>query len=766
MNLVPEPGRRIADLARTDKWYLSGLDGTAWAPPFPRWLDRPGFWDPAHVFHLRVGPCFSIALLDGSGRELPLGRTLGGEADWRPDRLLTRWSDGTEDMSAPTNSDTACIAEEERTVLAGGILESRWRISEGHAAWIAAFTAQPVAEASAFRATDRGVAWRLIVADGARPSVGMRLGLEGSEEPAWRSVMRSEGVEALPEWGMSPFGDEVCAAVASGSGSPNPVPESGLDPAYVAQEGGSHGWTWVAVVLPIAYGRQDSWVRLTIDPEFRADLPPSRPATPSSGTATPTWREFFSGFPAFNSGEPHLDRYFDYRIYGLGLNRVEGNHGTVHFPAVAEGPEYFHVPISYSAQCHALETRWNTDGLEAWGSLLNFIANQRGDGSLHGRLYPNGLTGTDFYHANWGDALLAVQVAHPCDAWLRESYEAFSRYAHWLIRERDPEGSGMFTVVNHFETGQEYSSRYMAVDERADVTGWSPRLRLKGIDVTVYAERLFVALARIARQTGFAADADSWHALADRTGEAITEHMWSPDMRFFTDVDAQTGTRTGVKAAVGFYPLLTELVEGHHLDALMDHLEDPDSFATAYPFPSLSRDDPRYSAAGIWDGTRRNCPWNGRVWPMTTSHVIEGLLRQWLRGHERAGRLAADAIRRFVGMMFSDGDPSLPNCYEHYNPDTGEPCCFRGINDYQHSWVLDLLVRGIAGLNIGDEGIELHPLPHDMPRVLLGPVRLRGSVIEVEVSPDHVELSCEGRSFVGPRGAPVRLAWSDLPRRS
>ena len=435
-----------------------------------------------------------------------------------------------------------------------------------------------------------------------------------------------------------------------------------------------------------------------------------------------------------------------------------------------------------------MEMRWRAGGLEAWGSLLNFLDNQKDDGSLHGRLYPNHLERTDFYHANWGDALLAVHAMHPDPAALARCYEGLARYARWLDRSRDPEGSGMFTVVNHFETGQEYMSRYMAVDPEADVRGWQPRLRLKGIDVTVYAHQLFRALGKIAGDLGRTGDEAGWRALATRSGDAITGHMWSPEARLFTDVDGRTlapageggrasgiagaggnsgdegsraTVRTGVKAAVGFYPMLTDLPDDARLDAMMDHLEDPRTFGTPFPLPSSSVDDPRFSAGGIWRGKRRNCPWNGRVWPMTTSHVIEGLLRCRRRGNERAGALAADMLVRFVRMMFTDGDPGRPNCFEHYNPHTGRACHFRGIDDYQHSWVLDLLARGIAGLHIDEEGVELWPLPHGLPRVRLGPVRARGRVVSVEMDEERVVVELDGERLGGPRGQPLRVGWGE-----
>ena len=598
----------------------------------------------------------------------------------------------------------------------------------------------------------------------------LRMELTGSVSPAWRRIAPSEG-RAAPEWRHSPFAEEVGgtenAAGAGADPGSGPPHDPDADP-------GSHrtGWIWIALALPLMGidGNGPPAIRLKLrlreTESRRPAAKPSIPSAPTSSTpppdeipATSAWESFFGGFPRFESGDPYLDRTFDYRIYGLGLNRIEGAWGPVRHPAIAEGPEYFHVPIAYSAQCHMMEMRWRRGGREAWGSLLNFVDNQKPNGSFHGRLYPGRLDGTDFYHSNWGDALLAVDDMHPDAAALARCYEGLSRYARWLTAERDPEASGMFTVTNHFETGQEYMSRYMAVDGEADVAGWNPRLRLKGIDVTVYAHQLFRALASVARRLERPGDEAEWRGLEAGCRRAIDERMWSADARLFTDVDGRTGERTGVKAAVGFYPLLTGGVDGARLDALLDHLEDPETFGTRFPLPSSSVDDPRFSAEGVWRGKRRNCPWNGRVWPMTTSHVIEGLLRCWRGGKARAGARAADMLHRFARMMFTDGDPSRPNCFEHYNPHTGRACHFRGIDDYQHSWILDLLARGFGGLHVDAAGVEVRPLPNGPARVSLGPVIARGRTVSVEVAPQRVSLEVDGERFDGPRGEPLRVSW-------
>ena len=803
-----------------------------WAPPFPRWLHRPGFWDPVHVLQHEVGPGFSVVLVGPDGRENPLRRATRGRGcrepapwRWQPGRLDATWSD-----------ERGVSVEERRQVLPGGILESSWQVPREFDGCLVGFTAQPADATEGVEATAAGVGWTRTVSDRRGQDLILRMELTGSVSPAWWNIVASEG-HGAPEWRHSPFAEggggagtdaTAGAGYSAPGGAPDPVP--GAVPGSRAN-GDKHrsGWIWIAVALPLA--RLDDGgpptLRLTLlqragarhrvqassgspvgkappgEPseipsgEILADATPETPAgdivdtssressetpsgeifdTPAGGTSdTPAretsqtsagetspysaWKSFFGGFPHFQCGDPYLDRYFGYRIYGLGLNRIKGPWGPVRHPAIAEGPEYFHVPIAYSAQCHMMEMRWRRGGREAWGSLLNFVDNQKPDGSFHGRLYPERLEGTDFYHANWGDALLAVDDMHPDAAALARCYEGLSRYARWLTGARDPEGSGMFTVTNHFETGQEYMSRYMAVDEEADVAGWRPRLRLKGIDITVYAHQLFRALGAVARRLERPGDEADWNELAARCWRAIDERMWSSEARLFTDVDGRTGERTGVKAAVGFYPLLTGRVGGARLDALLDHLEDPRTFGTPFPLPSSSVDDPQFSAEGVWRGKRRNCPWNGRVWPMTTSHVIEGLLRCWRGGSGRAGRLAADMLNRFARMMFTDGDPSRPNCFEHYNPYTGRACHFRGIDDYQHSWILDLLARGFAGLHVDASGVEVRPLADGPARVSLGPVIVRGRTLHVEVEPARVSISVDGERFDGPRGEPLRVPW-------
>jgi hypothetical protein len=503
------------------------------------------------------------------------------------------------------------------------------------------------------------------------------------------------------------------------------------------------------------------------------------------------WESYFASVPYFECSDPYLERYYWYRWYGLRLltvdlaltpdpsptawERGEANHRlspsstlqqsdnerdmrvlqsplshsvgegagvraaqALPFPCVFEGIGAFRAHISYSAQCHIRESAWMRNPALAMGSLENFLFNQvqeeghPDDGFLPGHLY---LWRRDrgFYHANWGAAALQVYYLTGDRDFVRRVYPRLVRYAEYFDRERDREKSGLYDVLDQGETGQEYMSRYLFVDESADT--WR-KIQVKGVDATCYLYELQRALAVLARALGEKDDADWWEEKADATRDAVRRWMWDDAEQIFKDVHPETLERSPYKAAVGFYPFLSDIATPQHLSSLRDHLTNPATFGTPYPVPASSADDPYFDAEAEWKGKRTNCPWNGRVWPMTTSHVAEALANA---ARTLAPDLRPDAaafILRFVHMLFHDGDPKRPNCYEHYNPYTGMPCLYRGVDDYQHSWVVDLIMKHVVGIQPepGPNGtLVIDPLPFDLDSFRAEGIPVRGHLVDVIV---------------------------------
>jgi hypothetical protein len=235
--------------------------------------------------------------------------------------------------------------------------------------------------------------------------------------------------------------------------------------------------------------------------------------------------------------------------------------------------------------------------------------------------------------------------------------------------------------------------------------------------------------------------------------------MWDPDEEMFFDVDPSTGQRTKVKAAVCFYPYFTDIVDEKHLAGLKRHLLNPREFWTNFPVPSSSVDDEFFSAEPEWKGKRMNCPWNGRVWPMTNSHIAEALAQSAIRFKDRKLRkIAAEFISRFVRMMFFDGDPARPNCFEHYNPFTGQPSTYRGIDDYQHSWVNDLIIKYVCGIRPEETRVIIDPFPFGLKHVLVDDVLIRRKRIRVEVRGKRFAVWVDGsKKAASTLGHPIEI---------
>ena len=419
--------------------------------------------------------------------------------------------------------------------------------------------------------------------------------------------------------------------------------------------------------------------------------------------------------------------------------------------------EFFHQAISYSAWTHARELRW-LDVARARGVMCTFFDHQKDDGSFPGIIYENAVHPTASYFADWGGSLEALEEAQPDRAFLECAWRSLSRYAAWLGRDRDPEATGLYRVRDPYETGQEYMSRYTAVEVDADRQHFDYSLDLLGIDITVYAYRLHRALARAASKLRQRESRRAHERTADRIGDAILARMWDPQTQLFCDVDPRTGRPTGIRAAVCFYPWLTDLPDEKHVSGLERNLFDPQAFWTSVPVPSTAADDPTFDADGYWKGVRRSCPWNGRVWPMTNCHVVEALAGTATTCAPHLRQPASDLLMSTVRMMFFDGDPARPNSFEHYSPVSGEPCTWRGLDDYLHSWLNDQIVRWIIGFRPGQDGFIVDPLPGDMAHARIERLPYHGRLLDVGFDETSTFVRWQGRRLDAPRGETIRVS--------
>jgi hypothetical protein len=142
---------------------------------------------------------------------------------------------------------------------------------------------------------------------------------------------------------------------------------------------------------------------------------------------------------------------------------------------------------------------------------------------------------------------------------------------------------------------------------------------------------------------------------------------------------------------------------------------------------------------------------------MTNSHAVEALARAAVTYAPHLRAAAAELTRRFVRMMFHGGELGRPNSYEHYNPVTGRASVYRGIDDYQHSWVADLIVQYVMGVRPHDGGITIDPLPFALERAELTGVLVRGASVNVWIDGDQFVVTADHTTYEGRLGTPVEI---------
>ena len=146
---------------------------------------------------------------------------------------------------------------------------------------------------------------------------------------------------------------------------------------------------------------------------------------------------------------------------------------------------------------------------------------------------------------------------------------------------------------------------------------------------------------------------------------------------------------------------------------------------------------------------------------MTNSHLVEALGRSAREVAPPLRAATATLIRRFVRMMFHDGDLRRANCFEHYNPFTGHASVYRGIDDYQHSWVNDLILHYVMGIHAHDGGITIDPFPFGVEHAEVLDVCARSRRFDVAITGERVRVTCGDRTLESTIGTPIEL--SDEP---
>ena len=302
----------------------------------------------------------------------------------------------------------------------------------------------------------------------------------------------------------------------------------------------------------------------------------------------------------------------------------------------------------------------------AWSSVEIFMERQKENG-----LFPVVVrtTGEAFYRQIqniWPFARCAFEIAKKLnkgEAELRRIYSAASRYDRWLGEFRDHKNLGLVEMFCEYDTGHDKSPRVTDgglphnINPDAGTMPDLPCLPILAPDLSAMRYQGRVALSELAGVLGEESQSAFWREQAEVTRSAICKYLYDPEDDYYYDVDSSGAFRKyRTEHITRLY--LNEVVGQEEFDRQYKrYFDNPEEFATAYPYPSISVSDPAFVKE-----LPGNC-WGGNTQALTSLRAAMWLPR-YGRNDERE-RLLKRWMRAFI-----DHNSQLP---QELNPFTGAP---------------------------------------------------------------------------------------------
>jgi len=270
-------------------------------------------------------------------------------------------------------------------------------------------------------------------------------------------------------------------------------------------------------------------------------------------------------------------------------------------------------------------------------------------------------------------------------------YPSLREYHRWLVRARDPHGTGLVAILHPWESGLDNSpswdaalaraprvplpaarrdTAHVAAEQRPHAEqyerylglvvlfrdlGYDPDalfraspFRVVSVSFNAILHRANRDLLSLARRFG-PADATEIEAWLARSGPAL-ESLWDEEQEFYYSRDAIDGAAIGVRTFEGFMPLYAGTPSTLRADVLAATAERWGN-RVRYLLPSTDPADPTFEPRRYW---------RGPVWLNVNWMLARGFQAH---GHAALGaRLRADGLElaRRTGM------------WEYYDPTTGE----------------------------------------------------------------------------------------------
>ncbi len=312
-------------------------------------------------------------------------------------------------------------------------------------------------------------------------------------------------------------------------------------------------------------------------------------------------------------------------------------------------------------------------------------------------------------------ALRRIAEVHHVDGFIAKWYPALVAWHRWFHVTRAVDDTALATIVHPWESGTDDSPRWLSVMERFTPTDLPSyrRVDLANVDVSERPSdrdyERYVYLVDLQRKANWdqavaletspfcvqdvltnsillradedliwlgnkiGADTSEIEGLRAKALASFNDRFWNDERGLYLDYDVRTGTSIDVNTAMTFLPMWAGLCDEDQVDALMEHLLDPEEYwfepGEGFMVSTAARNEPTWSP---------NRYWRGPVWVLMNWFLHGGLLRYGRR--DTARRVLADTVQLLQSGGF----------VEYFNVQTGEPCGARAFS-WSASLALDLL---------------------------------------------------------------------------
>ena len=276
------------------------------------------------------------------------------------------------------------------------------------------------------------------------------------------------------------------------------------------------------------------------------------------------------------------------------------------------------------------------------------------------------------------------------DRSLLENYlPAASAYYEWILRERDPDGTGLTAIISPFECGMDNSPVFDAplglkhpgraallyknrlLDFVNLVRGnfnYSKISRRNGFNVvdpmmnSILADGLRT-LSRLYDEVNHRTKAEESTLAADRIETAMNRDLWDEDLGYYVYLSGSERERLTDLTAGSIMPLINGSTPKERVERIVkDHLCNEEEFWTTLPVPSLARNHADYDVTS-----------EGYIWRGPVCMNLNWLFVRGLRSHGY-GDIADELASRSRKAVLKD-------FREFYSPETGA-----GMRGTQFGW--------------------------------------------------------------------------------